>query len=287
MAGVRRAPAIAVVPLDITKHPESYSVDQQHVIFEREGPVGWLTFNRPEARNAMTFAMYQRLVDVCEEVDADRSLRVLVLRGAGDKAFVAGTDISQFRAFSTTADALGYEERMDGVIGRLESLGKPAIAMVRGYAVGGGAAIAMACDLRICAPSARFGVPIARTLGNCLSMSNYNRLVDLIGPSRAKEIIFTARLIDAQQALAAGLANEVVESEEDLEPRVREVAHTIAANAPLTIAATKKAVAAILRRRRLPREEGDELVLSCFLSKDFQEGVAAFLEKRKPQWRGE
>src|SRR5438034_8047469 len=150
-------------------------LSEPEFLFERDVPLAFVTFNRPASYNAMTWAMYDGLVDACEKVDADADLRVLILRGAGGKAFVAGTDISQFRAFSTPQDALEYERRLDRVMGRLEAVTKPTIAAIDGYAVGGGAAIALACDLRYCTPESKIGVPIARTLGNCLSMANYAR----------------------------------------------------------------------------------------------------------------
>lgn len=253
------------------------------LLYERRGPIAVLTFNRPEARNAMTWAMYDGLYQACEHVERDDRVRVFVLRGAGDKAFVAGTDIAQFRAFSTPEDALNYERNGNRIIGRLEALSKPTIAMIRGYCVGGGAGIATACDLRIAATDAQYGFPIARTLGNTLSMQNYSRLVALLGPARTKELIFTARFIGAEEGRAIGLFNEVVEPER-LEGRTFEVAEQIAANAPLTIRAAKEAVRRILLKQRL--DEADDLILLCYLSADFKEGVAAFLEKRKPEWQG-
>jgi len=253
------------------------------VLFERRGPVAWVTFNRPQSRNAMTWAMYEALVRVCDAVERDPAIRVLVLRGAGDKAFVAGTDIGQFQAFTDPQHALDYEARMDAVVGRLETLPRPTIAAVRGYAVGGGAGMVLACDLCLCTPDAHFGLPIARTLGNCLSLNNYARLVDRIGPSRAKELIFTAKLIEAGDAQALGLVNEVVEPER-FEERVTEVAEQIAANAPLTIQVTKEAVRRVAEHRRPPRS--DDLILKAYMSEDFREGVRAFFEKRKPVWRG-
>lgn len=254
------------------------------VLFERRGAVGWVTFNRPDQRNAMTFAMYEAIVRICDAAEADPSLAVLVFRGAGEKAFVAGTDIAQFRTFTDPQHAIDYEARMDRVIGRLETVARPTIAMIRGYAVGGGASIAMACDLRICTPDAKFGVPIARTLGNCLSMNNYARLVDLIGPARTKELIFTARMVEAEDARAIGLANEVVPGDE-IEARTGALAETIATNAPLTIRVTKEAVHRVAQARRPPRAE--DLVLRAYMSEDFREGVDAFLEKRKPVWKGQ
>jgi len=255
----------------------------QDVLFERRGPVAWLTFNRPEARNAMTFAMYDELVRICDEVESDPDIRVLVLTGAGEKAFVAGTDISQFRSFKEPNDAIEYESRIEGALSRLESLQRPTIAAVRGYAVGGGAQIALSCDLRVCTPDAKFGVPIARTLGNCLSMSGYARLVDLVGPARAKAIIFTADMVTAEDAQAAGLVNEIVEGDELIE-RVSALAEKIAGHAPITLQVTKEAVRRVLQARRPPRET--DLVVRAYMSEDFKEGVNAFLEKRKPNWQG-
>lgn len=261
------------------------------LLYERRGAVAWLTFNRPQARNAMTFAMYEGIVTVCDAIEADPDIRVLVLTGAGDRAFVAGTDIAQFQAFAEPADAIAYEERMSRVIGRLEAVQRPTIAAIRGYAAGGGAAIALACDLRVCTPDAQIGVPIARTLGNALSMANYARLVDLIGPARTKELIFTARFISASEAHAAGLVNEVVEPERLVE-RVTQLAEQIAANAPITIQVTKESVRRLLHARRSslmsagPDGKEENLALRAYLSDDFREGVRAFLEKRSPQWRG-
>src|SRR5262249_9855787 len=168
-----------------------------HTIFQTDGPIATLTFNRPDARNAMTWEMYQALVDACDRVDREPSLRVLILRGAGGKAFVAGTDISQFQSFHDRADGLTYEARLDGVIDRLERVAKPTIAQVQGVAAGGGCAIAFTCDLRVATPESTFGIPIARTLGNCLSGATCSRLVDLLGPSRTKDLLFTGRLMDA------------------------------------------------------------------------------------------
>jgi enoyl-CoA hydratase/carnithine racemase len=253
------------------------------LLFEREGPLAIVTFNRPEQRNAITWEMYDGLLSACESVDADEELRVMVLRGAGDQAFVAGTDISQFQAFRSPQDALAYERRLDGVMDRLEAVKKPTLAAIRGYAVGAGAAIALCCDLRYGTPDARLGVPIARTLGNCLSLANTARLVDALGPARAKELLFRAKLVGAEEALAAGLLNEIV-PEGSLMERVREVALELCAHAPLTLQVTKEAIRRLLAERR--RAEGDDLVLRAYTSEDFKEGVAAFVAKRKPVFRG-
>lgn len=256
------------------------------LLFDRDGPVATITFNRPHARNAMTWAMYEALEAACEKVDADDGVRVLVLRGAGEKAFVAGTDITQFREFETAEDGLAYEERLDRIVGRLEAVRVPTVAVIRGYAVGGGFSLAAACDLRIAAPDAKFGIPIARTLGNCLSMETYARLVALIGPARTLHLIYTASFLSAQQALEAGLLNEIVAAD-DLDDRARELTGQLAEHAPLTLRVTKQAIQRL--RGGLggsPLPDGDDLVAACYGSADFAEGVRAFVEKRKPQWTG-
>ena len=253
------------------------------LLFEKDGPLALVTFNRPEARNAITWEMYDGLVAACETVDQDDSLRVMVLTGAGDKAFVAGTDISQFQDFRTRDDAIQYERRLDRVMERLESVRKPVIAALQGYAVGAGAAIALCCDLRYATPDLQLGVPIARTLGNCLSLANVARLVDAVGPARAKELIFLARLVTAEQAHAAGLLNEIVPAGRLLE-RVREVARELASHAPITLQVTKESVRRLMKQRR--QIEIDDLVVQAYTSEDFREGVDAFLNKRKPVFRG-
>jgi enoyl-CoA hydratase/carnithine racemase len=273
------------MPASIGHHAleEAPAVGSDEVLVTREGPIVTLTFNRPEARNALTWSMYERLHQTCEEVDADDSVRVLVLRGAGGKAFVAGTDISQFKAFQTAEDGIEYERDGERRIGRLERVRKPEIAQVQGYAVGGGFGIAAACDLRIATPDARFGVPIARTLGNCLSMEAYSRFLDLFGPSRLKELILTARLISAEEARVAGFVHEIVPPEE-IDGRVRALAEEIAGHAPITLWVTKEAIRRIQEQRRL--SGGEDLISITYTSADFREGVHAFLEKRKPRWTG-
>ena len=261
--------------------------------FHTDGPIAFLTFDRPEARHAMTWEMYEALVAACDRVDAavdaaadsEPALRVFVIRSTGDKAFISGTDISQFTHFTTPDAHIQYERRMDAIIDRLERVRIPTIAQVQGVAAGGGCMIALACDLRVCAPEARFGVPVARTLGNCLSAANYARLVDLIGPARTKDLMFTGRFLTGTEAESLGLVNRMAPQSE-LEPATRTLAETIAANAPLTIRATKEAVRRVLEHRRLVTESSDDLVTLCYTSEDFREGVEAFLNKRAPQWKG-
>jgi enoyl-CoA hydratase len=233
----------------------------------------------------MTWEMYEALLAACDEVDGRADVRAFVIRSTGDKAFIAGTDISQFTAFETADAAIAYERHLDAVIDRLERVQVPTIARVQGVAAGGGCAIAFACDLRVCGPDAQFGMPIARTLGNCLSAANYARLVDLLGPARTKELIFTARLVDVTEALALGLVTRVVPLA-DLDAAVRDLTDTIAAHAPLTLRATKEAVRRILSHRRIGPTLADDLVSLCYGSDDFKEGVRAFLAKRPPQFKG-
>lgn len=262
---------------------ENTATESDHVLVSRDGAVVTVTFNRPEARNAMTWGMYERLNQTCEEVDADDSVRVLVLKGAGGKAFVAGTDISQFSDFKGAEDGLRYERDGDQRTGRIARVKKPVIAMIQGFAVGGGLGIAAGADVRIATPDAKFGAPIARTLGNCLSMKAYARYLDLFGPSRLKEMIITARLLGADEALAAGFVHEVVAAE-GIEARVQELARTIASHAPLTMWVTKEAVRRLQESRPLP--DGDDLVATIYGSADFAEGVSAFVAKRPPRWTG-
>ena len=254
------------------------------LLFDVQGGIARVTFNRPQARNALTFAMYERLAEVCAEVDADRGVRAMILTGAGEKAFAAGTDIAQFRAFASAEDALAYEARIDRVLTGLECCRVPTIAAIAGACTGGGCAIAAVCDLRVAARGARFGFPIARTLGNCLSVSSLSRLSALIGPARVKDIVLTARLLDADEALAAGLVGEVVADADALAARTEALAALVASHAPLTLQATKEAL------RRLREDgagaDGSDLVAMCYTSADFREGMEAFLAHRPARWTG-
>jgi enoyl-CoA hydratase/carnithine racemase len=257
-----------------------------HTIYDTDGAIATLTFNRPEARNAMTWEMYEDLVAACDRVDSDDAIRVLVFRGAGGKAFVAGTDIAQFQNFKNRDDGVKYEERLDGVLARLEQVSKPTIAQVEGVAAGGGCAIALTCDLRVATPEASFGIPIARTLGNCLSGTSYSRLLEVMGPGAVKDMLFTGRLIGGAEAHSLGIVNRLVAAGE-IDATVRALAAGIAANAPLTLRATKEMIRRVLAKRRLSAGDDADMVEMCYTSADFREGVTAFLAKRKPVWKGQ
>ena len=256
-----------------------------HATYESDGLVATLTFNRPEARNAMTWDMYQALVDTCDRVDDDPAVRVLILKGAGGKAFVSGTDISQFTTFREPEDGINYEQRIDQVLDRLERVTKATIAQIQGVAAGGGCGIALTCDLRVATPDSSFGIPVARTLGNCLSGATYSRLVDLLGPSLVKDMLLTGRFIPGTEALALGIITRL-EPADQIDAAVREYALRIAANAPLTVRATKEMMRRIMAARRLPAGEDRDVVTMCYTSRDFREGVEAFVAKRPPKWTG-
>lgn len=258
--------------------------DNDDILCSIDGAIARVVFNRPQARNAFTFAMYERLGAFCDEVGAMPGIRAMILTGAGDKAFAAGTDIGQFRAFAGPEDAIGYEERVGRLVEAVARCPVPTIAAIAGACTGGGAAIAAACDIRIAAGNLRFGVPIARTLGNCLSLDSLARFTAIIGPSRVKELIFTARLVEAEEARAIGLVHEVVPDVADLPARADAMAQSIAGHAPLTLRATKEALRRMAQDGRAAEER--DLILSCYLSADFREGMEAFLAKRPPRWRG-
>jgi enoyl-CoA hydratase len=254
-----------------------------NVDWDIAGSVGVVTLNRPEARNALTWDMYDALVEACDRAEANEDVRVLIIRGQGG-AFAAGTDIAQFREFRSGDEGVAYERRLDAVVERIERVGLATIAEVDGPAVGGGCAIAVACDFRICSDRARFGVPVARTLGNCLSMANTARLVDMIGSARTRDLLIGARLIDANEAFAIGLATRVVASDR-LEGEVRDLAETLSQHARSTITATKSMMLRLRDHRRPPAGWADDIIRACYGSADFREGVSAFLEKRAPKWR--
>jgi len=244
--------------------------------------VASVVFDRPEARNAMTWAMYERLNEVCEQLKADSSVRVVTFRGAGGQAFVAGTDIEQFKAFSNGEDGVAYEQQIDQCIARLESLPMPTVAVIEGWAIGGGLAIATACDFRIATPGSRFGVPIARTLGNCLSVANLARLSAVFGIPRVKRMLMLAETLSADEALASGFLLQTSEAA-DINMVLTALCERLAALAPVTQSVSKEGLRR-LASRGLPPDE--DLIRRCYGSGDFREGVAAFVEKRGPAWKG-
>lgn len=244
--------------------------------------VAHILIDRPEARNAMTWAMYEEMGRVCEEIAAHPEVRVATFRGAGGEAFVAGTDIEQFKSFQTGEDGIAYEKVVDERIGQIEGLPMPTVAIVDGWAIGGGFAISAACDFRIATPKSSFGLPIARTLGNCLSMSNTARVVAAVGVARAKRMLLLADLISAEEAAECGFVTQVVPGEE-LDARAQELCARLAKLAPVTLKVSKEAI------RRVVAEtvpQGDDLIRACYASRDFKIGVEAFLEKKRPEWTG-
>jgi enoyl-CoA hydratase len=257
------------------------------LLLEKDPPIAWVIFNQPEKRNAVSLEMWERMPALVKEIEADPELRVVVLRGAGDRAFVSGADISQFKERRRNqADQEEYA-RISGhghqALARLE---KPLLAMIHGYCVGGGVAVALTADLRIAADDARFGIPAAR-LGLGYNWPGVEKLMALVGPSTAKEIFFTARTdFSAEDALRWGLVNRVVPKAE-LETFTREYARRIGENAPLTVRTAKQTVGEMLRPAA-DRDLGklDRMVAECFDSQDYQEGVAAFSEKRRPRFQG-
>ena len=226
--------------------------------------------------------MYDALVDILDAVGADENVRVLIIRGSGG-AFSAGTDISQFRDFVDADAGVAYEHRLEAVIDRIERLPVATIAEVDGAAAGGGCAIAMACDLRICSERARFGVPVARTLGNCLSIGNTARMVDLVGPALTRDMLLTGRMIDAKEAVAAGLATMVVPPA-TLQQEVWHLAADLSTRARSTIVATKAMMLRLRDHRRPPMGAADDIIRECYASPEFKEGVDAFLDGRRPSW---
>jgi enoyl-CoA hydratase len=247
-----------------------------------EGGVASVTFDRPEARNAMTWAMYERLRAICEQLRADPAVRVVRFQGAGGEAFVAGTDIAQFQSFTTGEDGVQYERQIDATIALIASLPLPTVAVVQGWCIGGGLAIASACDFRLATPGAKFGVPIARTLGNCLSIANVAGLVAAFGRPRVQRLLLLADLVGAEEAAACGYVVEVV-APEGIEAAAQKLCTKLAGLAPVTQQVSKEALNRLLRNG-LP--EAEDLIRRTYGSADFREGVAAFVAKRPPAWQG-
>lgn len=258
----------------------------EKLIATKDGPIGWIVFNNPARHNAVSIEMWQSLPIVLDAYAKDPEVRVVILKGAGDKAFVSGADISQFKEKRSGAEAVrNYNATSDAASEALRNFAKPTIAMIRGYCIGGGTATAINCDLRIAADDARFGVPAAK-LGLGYRYSGIHRLATLVGPAYTAEIFFTARQFTAQEALQMGLVNRVVPVGE-LERYTLDYANTISINAPLTIAAVKRA---LIEYHKDPGERDlarcQKMIDDCFASEDYKEGQTAFMEKRKPVFKG-
>jgi enoyl-CoA hydratase len=241
-----------------------------------------ILIDRPGARNAMTWSMYEDLAAICSRIAGDESIKVATIRGAGGEAFVAGTDIGQFADFNSADDGVAYEKIIDERIGQIERLPMPTIAIVEGWAIGGGLAISAACDFRIATPGASFGVPIARTLGNCLSMANTARVIAAFGLPRAKRMLLLAETISASEAHSCAFVTEIAEAAE-LDAAAARMCKRLAGHAPVTMRVSKEAI------RRLANEglpQGEDLIRAAYGSRDFQIGVAAFLQKQRPAWTG-
>ncbi len=260
---------------------------EEQLILRREAPLAWVVINRPEARNALTAAVWRGLAVAVRELAADRETRVIIVRGAGEQAFISGADISEFRAIRANAEMTAtYDAHAVDAWQALTAAPQPVIAMINGVCFGGGMAVALACDLRFAAEHARFAVPATR-LGLAYPFANgVERLVHVVGPTPAADILLSARPLDAQEALRIGLVNRVLPAKE-LEAATREYALAMADGAPLTIAAHKRAIQEALRNGNERDLAGlREMARRCFDSADYQEGIAAFLEKRKPRFRG-
>jgi len=256
------------------------------ILVLEDGAVMNVMFNRPQARNAFTLAMYEQLADIIKAIPGRQHIRVVVFSGAGGKAFASGTDIAEFIDFTQPAQSLAYEHRLEEILRLIEAIPVPTIASVAGACTGGGLMIAAACDLRIATADAAFGIPVARTLGNCLSASNLARLERLMGAGRVMTMLLTARLMSGSEAWTAGFLSEVVPDLESLPGKTVTMARQMANNAPITMRVTKEALR-LLGQDAADAAAEDRLILEAYQSEDFAEGVRAFLGKRKPVWRGQ
>ena len=257
--------------------------DQGQVRLQIEAGVASVLFDRPQARNAMTWAMYEQLAAINRQLSADSRVRVAVFRGAGGQAFVAGTDIEQFAAFKTGEDGVAYERHIEAGIELMCKLPMPTVAVVEGWCVGGGLAIATACDFRLATPGAKFGVPIAKTLGNCLAIANVARLRAAFGHQRVRRMLLLAEFIDANEALACGFLH-AMEAPETIDQAATSLVQRLAALAPVTQRVSK---ATLERLATHDLAESEDLIRTAYGSDDFHEGVAAFVAKRPPVWSGQ
>jgi enoyl-CoA hydratase/carnithine racemase len=243
--------------------------------------VASVVFDRPEARNAMTMAMYGELGEACTTIAGDATIRVATFRGAG-ASFVAGTDIAHFTSFTSDSDGIAYERLIDATVDRLERLSVPTVAVISGAAVGGGLIFAAACDIRVATPEARFGIPIARTVGNCVSIASAARLAAAFGISRTKRILLLADFLSAAEAAACGFLTEVAPADR-LDARVTAICESLIAHAPITMRTAREA----LRRIVVGGLADDsDLLRAAYGSEDFRTGVAAFLDKSRPRFEG-
>ena len=256
------------------------------MISKVDGGIGWMIFNNPERHNAISLEMWEAALEIMAGFSADPSVRVMVVTGAGGKAFASGADISKFKDERQEAAALAhYQATTQKAYSAIQGMAIPTLAMIRGYCIGGGTAAAVCCDLRICTENAKFGVPAAK-LGLGYGMQRAQPLVDLVGPAYAKEMFFTGRQFDAREAERMGLVNRVV-ADDQLEATVQEMARTIADNAPLTVRAAKLVVGELLKDAQERDVAATERAVdACFKSNDYKEGQAAFAEKRKPRFTG-
>jgi len=255
------------------------------LLVERRDAVAWLTVNRPEVRNALSLALIRSLADTLRTLSQDRAVRVFVLAGAGERVFISGADVREFREhLGTPEDALAYDAACEELQSALRAVPQPVIAMIQGHAVGSGCIVAASCDFRIAVRGAKFGLPVAK-FGFIAPVPDLLRLVDLVGPAKARWLLMTGRLVEAPEALAIGLIDQVVEPE-GLRAAVEDLAATLAANAPLTLKATKQMIEQLTGPSADVRV-GAPWYREVFQSRDFQEGLDAFFAKRKPEFRGE
>jgi enoyl-CoA hydratase len=257
----------------------------ENMLAEIDGPIGWMTFNKPARRNAVSLDMWEAMPLILDRFEQDSAVRVIVLKGAGDHAFVSGADISQFEKARSSPESNAHYDRISGIAGqRLANCSKPTIAMIRGFCIGGGLAIALGCDIRIANEGARFGIPAAR-LGLGYGAPGVKKLMEVVGPSFTKEIFFTARHFPAAEAREMGLVNRVV-TDDLLEDYTRQYCATIGDNAPMTMHALKRTVAELVRAEKADLAACEALVSACFESQDYIEGRRAFMEKRRPVFQG-